>query len=49
MSRIAKEMTTVSDKECLETKLDKYTTTPRCKHKQVYCFKVGQEHKQTKV
>ena len=41
-------MTTFNDKKCLETEQGKYTTTQICKHSQVYCFKVRQEHKQTK-
>ena len=46
---IAKVITTYNDKECLKTKQGKHTTTQRSKLKQVYCFKVRQEHKQTKV
>jgi len=42
-------MTTFNDHECLETKQGKFTTTQRSKLKQVYCFKVRQEHKQIKL
>jgi len=42
-------MRTFNNKECHETKQCKYTKTQTCKLKQVYCFKVKQEHKQTHV
>ena len=42
-------MTTFNDKEFLESKQGKYTTTQRSKFKQVYCFKLRQKHTQTNV
>ena len=42
-------MTLLNNKECIETKKDKYTITQWSKLKQVYCFKVREERKQTQV
>ena len=38
-------MTAFNDNKCLETKQGKYTKLQNSKFKQVYCFKVRQEHK----
>jgi len=43
-------MTIFNEKECVETKQGKYTTTQlRSKLKQVYCFKVKREHNKKRL